>query len=451
MSHPDNFNEQNDKEKQNNEQAGREPIDPERAGLAFPQWYGISYRTEEELSHESGRRMKRKSKSQRVLFVLCATFLAITLLLLGALGGVLLTRQWTNEGDGYFNPTTSDRNTDPSGTVYSSEGSQQYDYAAAVIPKNDGAALADSTNGSAGENAKGMIDMIENVKDSVVEIMTTVNSYRGTISAGAGSGVIIHADGIIVTNHHVVENCDTIYVRLTNGNTYQTYLRGSDEDGDIALLKIVPQETLSVAKLGYSGALRVGEDVVAIGNPLGELGGTVTDGIISALEREVLIDGVTMTLLQTNAAINSGNSGGGLFNMAGELIGVVNAKYSATGVEGLGFAIPIDTAYESIDKLLKHGYIPGIPTLGVAVQEKPGFTANYQTITILYVADVGTSTVFQKGDYVLEIGGVSVTDADHLTRLVRQYEVGQTVEVVVQRNRERVTLQITLQEYIPSR
>ena len=447
MSHPDNFNEQNDKEKINQEQTGAEPIDVESAGLAFPQWYGISYRNDAGVQAN-----KNKTKGQRVLFAFCAAFLVLSLLLLGALGGVLLTRQWSdNAGGGYFNPTTSEQNAAPSGTVYSSEGSNQYDYAAAVIPKNDGSALADSTNGSAGVGAKGMIDMIEEVKASVVEIMTTVNSYRGTISAGAGSGVIIHADGIIVTNHHVVEGCDTIYVRLTNGNTYQAYLRGSDEDGDIAILKIVPQETLTVAKLGYSDALRVGEDVVAIGNPLGELGGTVTDGIISALEREVLIDGVTMTLLQTNAAINSGNSGGGLFNMAGELIGIVNAKYSATGVEGLGFAIPIDTAYESIGKLLKYGYIPGIPTLGVSVQEKPGFVGNYQTVTILYVADVGTSSVFQKGDYVLQIGDVSVTGVDHLQSLVRQHKVGDTVEVVVQRNRERVTLQVVLTEYIPNR
>ena len=288
------------------------------------------------------------------------------------------------------------------------------------------------------------------VKDSVVEITTAVVSNRGgAISAGAGSGVIIHEDGIIVTNNHVIEDCDRIYVRLTNGDTYEAALRGTDEDGDIAILKITPQagKPLTAAKLGSSKSLALGEEVIAIGNPLGELGGTVTNGIISGTEREVSVDGVKMKLLQTNAAINSGNSGGGLFNLAGELIGVVNAKYSAEGVEGLGFAIPIDTAYEkSIKDILQVGYVRGVPTLGVQLLEKNGVK------TYVYYPPAGS--VFQNGDYIYSIDGAVVyniaSSLEAIESIVRSHEVGDVLSVVVMRGNGRwVTLSVTLTEYVP--
>jgi serine protease Do len=293
------------------------------------------------------------------------------------------------------------------------------------------------------------IEAVAKVKDAVVEITTTTVSSYGQLVAGAGSGVIIHADGIIVTNHHVIDGASTIYVRLTNGNTYEAYLRGSDEKNDIAVLKITPQETLTVAKLGYSSALALGEDVFAIGNPLGSLGGTMTDGTISALEREVQVGGVTMTLLQTNAAINSGNSGGGLFNMAGELIGVVNAKYSASGVEGLGFAIPIDTAYTSICLLLEKGYIPGIPTMGVSIEVRlVGNWVNYRQE--LYVYEETADTPFETGDCIYYVAGIAVSGVEEIDQIVRRHEVGDTIDVIVKRNGQQMTLSVTLIEYIPS-
>ena len=167
----------------------------------------------------------------------------------------------------------------------------------------------------------------------------------GHSSGGAGSGVIISENGYIITNHHVIEGAGAITVRLTNGCEYAAGVVGSDPDGDIALIKIDATD-LCAATIGSSKSVVVGQQVLAIGNPLGTLGGTVTDGIISALDRKIPIDGVEMTLLQTNAAINPGNSGGGLFNRSGELIGIVNAKRAETGVEGLGFAIPVDIAWE---------------------------------------------------------------------------------------------------------
>lgn len=194
-------------------------------------------------------------------------------------------------------------------------------------------------------------EVVELVADTVVEITTTSSSYGivfgQAIGGGAGSGVIISENGYIITNHHVIYGAGTITVRLTDGREYEAGVVGSDAEKDVALIKI-NASGLRAATLGSSRDVSVGQQVVAIGNPLGTLGGTVTDGIISALDRTIIIDGHSMTLLQTNAAINPGNSGGGLFNHSGELIGIVNAKQAETGVEGLGFAIPIDIAWETV-------------------------------------------------------------------------------------------------------
>ena len=195
--------------------------------------------------------------------------------------------------------------------------------------------------------------VIERVADTVVEITTVGSAYDvllGQAVGSAGSGVIISENGYIITNHHVIDGAATITVRLTNGHEYKAGVVGSDADNDIALLKI-KATGLPAAVLGSSKDIVVGQEVVAIGNPLGTLGGTVTNGIISAIDSTIEIDGHSMTLLQTNAAINPGNSGGGLFNLSGELIGIVNAKQSDLGIEGLGFAIPIDMAWNTVQEI----------------------------------------------------------------------------------------------------
>ncbi|MGN1346491.1 MAG: S1C family serine protease, partial [Eubacteriales bacterium] len=214
------------------------------------------------------------------------------------------------------------------------------------------------------------------VKDSVVEInteYTVQNMWYQYVTGGAGSGVIISDNGYIITNNHVIcddsgtEVADNITVRLTNGEEYAASVIGHDSDSDIAVLKIEAQN-LTFAVAGNSDTLAVGEEVVIVGNPLGELGGTVTNGIVSATEREILVGGVTMTLIQTNAAVNPGNSGGGMFNMKGELVGIVNAKSSGTGIEGLGFAIPINDALNVNEQLLEYGYVRGKTMIGVTFQ-----------------------------------------------------------------------------------
>ncbi|MBQ9803189.1 MAG: trypsin-like peptidase domain-containing protein [Clostridia bacterium] len=437
---------------------GSAPEVPPQTQVAS-QWYGVSY-----YNHDSSAVMplerkdaKRITRRSRVAFVALLVAVAVLFAALAGLGGYViadyLAAQEENNPNTEQNPpsiilpSTGGGSSDQT-TVFEASDAATYNYAAVTLTPKEGTALVGSPNGSAGEDATTRIAAVAAARNSVVEISTTTVSNRGQLVAGAGSGVIIHADGIIVTNHHVIDGASNIYVRLTNGNTYEAYLRGTDEAGDIAVLKITPQETLTVAKLGCSSALLYGEDVFAIGNPLGSLGGTVTEGIISALEREVTMDdGTVMTLLQTSAAINSGNSGGGLFNMAGELIGIVNAKYSATGVEGLGFAIPVDTAVISINELLDHGYIRGIPSLNVTLVDR-AFNWYY---SYPYVYAVGEGSPLQEGDWILEIDGTAVSSVSALKRAVRMCAVGDTVTLTVYRKNRTESVEVTLTEYVPNR
>ena len=316
--------------------------------------------------------------------------------------------------------------------------------------------------GSAGSAAYStMAEAIDKVKDTVVEISTetVVNGgWLGNyISSGAGSGVIISEDGYIVTNNHVIDDADNINVRLADGTEYAAMLIGRDVSTDIAVIWVDTQgESLPAAKLGCSADLIVGEWVFAIGNPLGSLGGTVTNGIISATARGIVIDGRNMTLLQTNAAVNPGNSGGGLFNMAGQLIGVVNAKYSEDDVEGLGFAIPVDTAYDVIDQLIKYGYVRGVVDSGLTLYNITSaniytawqhFGSKYAGV---YILESAHSDQLKYGDLLYAIDDVKVTTSKEVEAVLSCYEVGDTVTVTVVRSEKEYQIELTLQEYVPS-
>ena len=314
---------------------------------------------------------------------------------------------------------------------------------------------------SAGDRALPIPTVVYRVADSVVEITTETivrSSRMGQyVTSGAGSGVIISAEGLIVTNNHVIEAADSIKVRLTDGTEYDAVLLGTDEQSDVALLWIdAGSRKLTVATLGASSDLVVGEDIIAIGNPLGSLGGTVTEGIISATARNILIDGNSMVLLQVSSPINPGNSGGGLFNLAGELIGVVNAKMSETDVEGLGFAIPIDTAYKIISELYRYGYVRGRPTTGLTMADvTSSMTAMYyfsSPYTGVYITATGASDEFRSGDLILSVDGTDVSSVSEVNRIVNGKNVGDTIEVIVLRGtKNKVTIKLTLTEYIPEK
>jgi serine protease Do len=242
---------------------------------------------------------------------------------------------------------------------------------------------------------------------------------------------------------------------LNNGLEFAATLVGSDEQSDIAVLWIdTAGYGLTVATLGASFDLVVGEDILAIGNPMGSLGGTVTEGMVSATARQINVSGTVMTLLQVSAPINPGNSGGGLFNMAGELIGIVNAKIADESIEGLGFAIPVDTAYEIILQIIDHGYVQGRPSLGFEIVDVTSvqtamryFNSFY---TGVYVYDQNHDVV-KYGDLILSVNGIEPGSVAALQGMVADMRVGDTLEILVYRNREKVTVTVTVTEQKPEK
>ena len=333
-----------------------------------------------------------------------------------------------------------------------------------TVIKNDGSITVNEKLGTTGYNNLTVSGVVALVADSVVEITTTqvqTDSFFGNyVTSGAGSGVLVdvNGNGYIITNNHVIEGADQITVRLTSGAEYTATCLGGDDDFDIAVLKI-EATGLTYATMGSSAALTVGDEVVAIGNPLGELGGTVTNGIISALDRNVTVDGHQMTLLQTNAAINPGNSGGGLFNMAGELIGIVNAKQSDTGIEGLGFAIPIDIAWAAAQDIIEHGYVTGKPDYGFEVaeatssfQETEGWY-RYTYPAGVYVVQSSHDTL-KRLDRVVSINGITINNISDFNEAVNSLKIGDVMEITISRREgtsfKQSTAQVTVVEYVPS-
>lgn len=321
---------------------------------------------------------------------------------------------------------------------------------------------ASNTSSSGKSTANTTSDIVKKTADSVVEIATegvkTGSFAQQYVVKGAGSGVIISEDGYIITNHHVIEGANSVTVTLRDGNTsYTAAVIGSDSDNDIALLK-VDAKGLTPATFGDSSKLAVGDYVVAIGNPLGELGGTVTDGIISALARDVTIEDQNMTLLQTNAQISPGNSGGGLFNANGELIGIVNAKDSATEVEGIAFAIPINNVLDIIDDLKSYGYVTGKIDLGMQLTDITSKdTAFYYGVnqTGCYVLSVtrgsnAETAGFTTGDLITKVNGTSVSSSADVEKALENSKVGDNVKFTVYRNGTTKDLSLILAEYVPN-
>lgn len=318
-----------------------------------------------------------------------------------------------------------------------------------------------TTTASSTSKANSTSEIVKKTADSVVEISTesvvTGSFAQQYVQQGAGSGVIISQDGYILTNNHVINGANSVKVRLRDGTEYDATIIGSDSDNDIALLK-VSATGLSPATFGDSNSLAVGDYVVAIGNPLGELGGTVTDGIISALARKVTIEDTQMTLLQTNAQVNPGNSGGGLFNADGELVGIVNAKQSATEVEGIAFAIPINNVLDILSDLKEYGYVTGKVDLGIDFTDiTSDETAFYYGVnqTGCYVLSVDSGSNAEKagvtrGDLVTKVNDTDVSSSSDITTALEKAEVGDTVTFTVSRRGTSKTISFVLEEYVPA-
>ena len=301
------------------------------------------------------------------------------------------------------------------------------------------------------EGGMSLQDIYEKNIPSVVSISCEVSGGTAT-----GTGVIISEDGYVVTNAHVVEGARTITVDLSDGRTLQAQLVGADGASDLAVIHI-DDDDLTAAAFGDSSALRVGDTVVAIGDPLGkELRGTMTDGIVSAINRDISVEGRVMTLIQTNAALNSGNSGGPLINCYGQVVGINTMKIgdymNNAGVEGLGFAIPSTTVKTIVDQLIRQGYVSGRPLLGITVDRMSGVYQRYYGLPgALYVSEVeegspAEAAGIQAGDVLVRFEGTLLPDADTLSNLLYGYEAGDEVELVIYRNGKQYALTMTLGE-----
>ena len=318
-------------------------------------------------------------------------------------------------------------------------------------------------------------------KNMVVEIttqsVTTGSFMQQYVTTGAGSGVIIGINeegslAYIVTNNHVIEGATKITVTLSDKTMAVATLVGRDEKTDLAVITVPTKGNdqdgnektldLSVAKLGISANILVGEEVLIIGNPLGQLGGSASNGIISATARQISVDGQMMTLLQTNAAVNPGNSGGAMFDLSGNLIGIVNAKYTDEAIEGIGFAIPIDIAKPIIEDIVKHGYVMGRPNLGITVEYGTYISSVGDTNWITEIAE--GSDAYKAGlkamDQIVSIDGNVFTSADAINSYLDTLDIGDTVTFVIKRysvksqsifgtqyTYETLSFEITLTEY----
>lgn len=330
----------------------------------------------------------------------------------------------------------------------------------AVIYRNVTDEVVDST-GSSGNSSLSYSQVAALVKDSVVEITTeytTRSNWYQYVTKGAGSGVIISDNGYILTNAHVVTGdtsslADNIQVRLTDGTVYTADVIGYDTDSDIAIIKI-EAEGLKAAVCGDSTTLIPGEEILVVGNPLGTLGGSITNGIISATERQISVSGITMNLIQTNAEVSPGNSGGGMFNMKGELVGIINAKSTAEGVEGIGFAIPVNNALDISDQLMNYGYVRGKVYIGAEFED---VSSSYMFYLFdlkpgVYVSSVESGyndDVLKSGDRVVSVNGTAVSTQAEIKQVISGCNVGDTIEMQIERNGRVLTVNVKCYELIP--
>ena len=340
-----------------------------------------------------------------------------------------------------------------------------------VIQQVAPSSTADSASGSdssiTAASSSGSSLTTEQVADlvspSVVVITTEQVVYsqwswygQNQVESGAGSGVIISSDGYILTCAHVVDGASTITVTIGDKD-YTATLVGEDTTSDIAVIKI-DADGLTPATVGNSDSLKVGQSVMAVGNPLGELGGTVTGGMISALNRSVTIQGTnstnTMSLIQMDASVSPGNSGGGLFNMNGELVGIVNAKSSSSDAEGLGFAIPINDAIKVAQELLENGYVTGRPYLGITylavtdAQTAQQLGVNAYGVYIVDVTKGGPADQagLKAGDRIVSVDGSEIAAKDDLGTLMQKHTAGDTLAITVARDGQMQTVNVTLGE-----
>ena len=321
-----------------------------------------------------------------------------------------------------------------------------------AVAKNSVVESMNSSKNSATAGAKNTVergeemstvDISKKVGPAVVGITSQIQSGMSifgttTTSEGSGSGIIIGSDGYIVTNNHVIDGATKVTVTLNTGSVYDAKIIGKDEKTDLAVIKIESDETLSVAELGDSTKLEVGEKAVAIGNPLGmEFFGSTTQGIISAVNRTITVENRTMNVIQTDAAINSGNSGGALVNAYGKVIGINAVKISSSSVEGMGFAIPISEAMPVISDLMQYGYVKGRPVIGISSRDvteymsaRQGWPRGVQVMAVQQGSGAEVAGL-EQGDIIIKADGKDVKSTDELNKIKDSHKPGEFINVEV--------------------
>lgn len=310
-----------------------------------------------------------------------------------------------------------------------------------------------------------LTEVIAQAKESTVGVAV----YKGNQISGSGSGVVYKVDGktvYVITNHHVIDDAQSIQVIFSNGENVDANLVGSDQYGDIAVLKMTVDFDVTAYKIGDSDLLEAGETVIAVGSPLGiEYAGTVTQGIVSAPSRIVSVDlnndgseDWDMNVIQTDAAINPGNSGGALVNAVGELVGITSMKYSSEEVEGMGFALPINDVITSVEQIIENGKVtrPQIGISGVSLSGYSSYQLRYYRINTdltdgIYVSRVtsggaASKAGIQEGDIIVKFDGKEVTTYKSFLTELYSKEPGDKVSVVVNRNGTEKTIEVTLGE-----
>ena len=410
----------------------------------------------------------KRSERQGVRISTLIVFTMVAVLLGGLLGG-LYTRQYVGEQL----------------TALQTQQTQALEAKTAQSEPDGSNTLSNASASSFSTSTYSKAQIIELTAPSVVGIDTyytasnALGNYFGNgnntngadgnsqqVQVGSGSGIILTSDGYIVTCKHVVDGAETVKVILNDETEYDAKLIGSDARSDLAVLKIDASD-LTPATLGDSDMLTVGEDVIAIGNPLGELRGTATSGIVSALSREVTVESMSMKLIQTDAAISPGNSGGGLFNASGSLVGIVNAKASSSDSEGLGFAIPVSSVKTIISNLIDHGYVLGRAYLGVYTQDVSlasganeggnsffgsmfGNSTNCVQIAQIVTGSAAETAGLKVGDLILKVDDTVISSNSALASIIANYNSGDKATLTIQRDGKEQTVSVTFGEYKPS-
>ncbi len=402
--------------------------------------------------YETGRTQPPKSHGSTVAFLLI-----LVIILSGITGtlGILNIQMFRQLSDAPQDDTVSISFSDTDETTASGDALEPSETTKSTHTGGDVSIhITDTPQGLPNVPQEGGLSWQE-IYEANLPSVVSINC-RLTLGSSSGTGVILSDDGYIVTNAHVVEGAQQITVLLSDDRSFTAQLVGSDTVSDLAVLHIDTQD-LTPAQFGDSGSLRVGDAVAAIGDPLGtEFRGTMTDGIISAINRDVTVEGRTMTLIQTNAALNSGNSGGPLINCYGQVIGINTMKISSfvdsAGVEGLGFAIPSTTVKDIVEQLIHNGYVSGRPTLGLSCEDLSAIYQRYYRLPDgLYINTVTEDSVADRagispGDVLMSIDGTATKDLDTYNAILYSHQAGDTVTAVIYRSGRQYSLELTLDE-----